>query len=300
VFVKKAVIFLADLVNWTKEIYRIYRSRQRHTSIAGRSQVNHVDRIVIIEHKHVLEVRLNRAEKRNAADMELLQQLALAYGRLEADPQMRVGLVTAEGDHLTAGLDLADVGQHMGADGLSYVPEGGLDPWGIHTAQVSKPVVIAAKGICYTLGIELILAADIAVAAHGTRFAQLEVQRGILPFGGATLRFAERCGWGNAMRWILTGETFDDAEALRIGLVQETCSPDDVDTRALALAQSIAQAAPLAVAATLANARLARAAGHAEASARLQPELMRLMASNDAKKGFVAFASRQQAIFSGD
>lgn len=259
-----------------------------------------MERIVIIEHEHVLEMRLNRAEKRNAADMELLQQLARAYGRLEADPQMRVGLVTAEGDHFTGGLDLADVGKHMGADGLSYVPEGGLDPWGIHTAQVSKPVVIAAKGICYTLGIELILAADIAVAAHGTRFAQLEVQRGILPFGGATLRFAERCGWGNAMRWILTGETFDDAEALRIGLVQETCSPDDVDTRALALAQSIAQAAPLAVAATLANARLARAAGHAEASARLQPELMRLMASNDAKKGFVAFASRQQAIFSGD
>lgn len=259
-----------------------------------------MEHIVIIEHDHVLEMRLNRAEKRNAADMELLQQLARAFGRLEADPQMRVGLVTAEGDHFTGGLDLADVGKHMGADGLSYVPEGGLDPWGIHTAQVSKPVVIAAKGICYTLGIELILAADIAVAANGTRFAQLEVQRGILPFGGATLRFAERCGWGNAMRWILTGETFDDAEALRIGLVQETCSPDDVDTRALALAQSIAQAAPLAVAATLANARLARAAGHAEASARLQPELMRLMASNDAKKGFVAFATRQQAIFSGD
>ena len=259
-----------------------------------------MERIVIIEHDHVLEMRLNRAEKRNAADMELLQQLALAYGRLNDDPQMRVGLVTAEGDHFTGGLDLADVGKHMGAEGLSYVPEGGLDPWGIHTAQVSKPVVIAAKGICYTLGIELILAADIAVAAHGSRFAQLEVQRGILPFGGATLRFAERCGWGNAMRWILTGETFDDAEALRIGLVQETCSPDDVDARALALAQSIAQAAPLAVAATLANARLARAAGHAEASARLQPELMRLMASNDAKKGFVAFATRQQAIFSGD
>lgn len=259
-----------------------------------------MERIVIIEHDHVLEMRLNRAEKRNAADMELLQQLALAYGRLNDDPQMRVGLVTAEGDHFTGGLDLADVGKHMGAEGLSYVPEGGLDPWGIHTAQVSKPVVIAAKGICYTLGIELILAADIAVAAHGSRFAQLEVQRGILPFGGATLRFAERCGWGNAMRWMLTGETFDDAEALRIGLVQETCSPEDVDARALALAQSIAQAAPLAVAATLANARLARSAGHAEAGARLQPELMRLMASNDAKKGFVAFATRQQAIFSGD
>jgi len=259
-----------------------------------------MERIVITEHDHVLEMRLNRADKRNAADMELLQQLALAYGRLNDDPQMRVGLVTAEGDHFTGGLDLADVSKHLGAAGLNYVPEGGLDPWGIHTAQVSKPVVVAAKGICYTLGIELILAADVAVAAHGTRFAQLEVQRGILPFGGATLRFAERCGWGNAMRWMLTGDTFEADEALRMGLVQETCSPVDVDARAREIAQAIAQAAPLAVAATLANARLARSAGHAEAGARLQPELMRLMASNDAKKGFVAFATRQQAIFSGD
>jgi 1,4-dihydroxy-2-naphthoyl-CoA synthase len=261
---------------------------------------NQAESIIVRRHGHVLEMRLNRPDKRNAATLDLLQRLASAYGELDRDPELRVGLVTAEGDHFTGGLDLADVGKHMGADGLSYVPEGGLDPWGIHTAQVTKPVVVAAKGTCYTLGIELILAADVSVAAHGTRFAQLEVQRGILPFGGATLRFAERCGWGNAMRWMLTGETFDDAEALRIGLVQETCAPDDVDARALALAQSIAQAAPLAVAATLANARLARAAGHAEAGARLQPELMRLMASNDAKKGFVAFATRQQAIFSGD
>lgn len=259
-----------------------------------------MDRIVITEHEHVLEMRLNRADKRNAADMELLRQLALAYGRLNDDPKMRVGLVTAEGDHFTGGLDLADVGQHLGADGLRYVPEGGLDPWGIHTPQVSKPVVIAAKGICYTLGIELILAADVAVAATGTQFAQLEVQRGILPFGGATLRFAERCGWGNAMRWMLTGDTFDADEALRIGLVQETCDPTEVDARAREIAQAIARAAPLAVAATLENARLSRSVGHAEASARLQPELMRLMASNDAKKGFVAFATRQQAIFSGD
>jgi enoyl-CoA hydratase/carnithine racemase len=245
-------------------------------------------------------MRLNRPEKRNAATVEMLRELSLAFGELDRDPELRVGLVTAEGDHFTAGLDLADVGARLGAGGLAYVPEGGLDPWGVQSDKVRKPVVVAARGTCYTLGIELILAADVAVAARGTTFAQLEVSRAILPFGGATLRFAARCGWGNAMRWMLTGEKFDEAEALRIGLVQSLHDADSVDAAALAIAQSIALAAPLAVQATLANARLAQRAGETEAAQMLQPELMRLMASNDAKRGFAAFLSRTQATFGGD
>ena len=80
------------------------------------------------------------------------------------------------------------------------------------------------QGWCLTLGIELLLAADIRIAAAGTRFAQLEVQRGIYPFGGATIRLPRHTGWGNAMRWLLTGDEFDADEALRIGLVQEVAA----------------------------------------------------------------------------
>ena len=101
------------------------------------------------------------------------------------------------------------------------VPEGGINPWQVDGRQLSKPVVIAVQGTCLTLGIELILASDMAVAAQSTRFAQIEVGRGILPFGGATIRFPRVAGWGNAMRWILTGDSFDAAEAHRMGLVQE-------------------------------------------------------------------------------
>ena len=257
-------------------------------------------RIVTTRHGHVWEMRLNRADKRNAADVALLQELAAAYGELERDPDLRVGVVTAEGDHFTGGLDLADVSGHLTAGGLSYVPEGAIDPWGVQTPPVSKPMVVAAKGICFTLGIELILAADVAVAATETRFAQLEVARGILPFGGATLRFTERCGWGNAMRWVLTGDEFDAGEAHRMGLVQEVVDHDSVDQRARDIAQTIAAAAPLAVQATLANARLARSAGHQAAGAQLQPELMRLLQTRDATRGFQAFATRTQAVFEGD
>ena len=101
------------------------------------------------------------------------------------------------------------------------MPEGGINPWQVEGQQLTKPVVIAVQGTCLTLGIELMLASDIVVAADSATFAQIEVARGILPFGGATIRFPRAVGWGNAMRWILTGDTFDAAEALRIGLVQE-------------------------------------------------------------------------------
>ena len=74
-------------------------------------------------------------------------------------------------------------------------------------------MVAAAHGRCLTLGIELLLAADIRIAAADTRFAQIEVLRGIYPFGGATIRLPRQTGWGNAMRWLLTGDEFDATEA---------------------------------------------------------------------------------------
>lgn len=248
----------------------------------------------------VLHIELNRPEKRNAATVAMLQELALAFGRLERDPELRVGVVSAVGDHFTGGLDLADVATHLGNEGLYYVPEGGIDPWGVQTAPVSKPVVVAVNGICFTLGIELILAADVAVAATDSSFAQLEVSRAILPFGGATLRFAARCGWGNAMRWMLTGDRFDATEAHRIGLVQELTVPGQHVERALEVAATIAAQAPLAVQATLASARLAASKGHAAAAAALQPELMRLLSTNDAKRGMQAFMTRTEAQYEGD
>jgi enoyl-CoA hydratase len=256
-------------------------------------------RVTVERDGHLLLIGLNRAEKRNAADLQLLQELSLAYGELERDPDLRCGLVFAHGDHFTAGLDLADVAPRLTADGLDLVPEGGIHPWQVAGESLTKPVVIAVQGICFTLGIELILASDIAVAADSSTFAQLEVARGILPFGGATIRFPRAVGWGNAMRWILTGDTFDAAEALRIGLVQEVVPNGTQYARAHEIAGRIAAQAPLAVQATLANARLAVRRGDAAAEARLQPELVALVATEDSKIGMQAFLSRTEAHFIG-
>ena len=137
------------------------------------------------------------------------------------------------------------------------------------TETVSTGTTGTTKGTGLTLGIELALASDIVVAADDTVFAQLEVARAILPFGGATTRFAGVAGWGNAMRWMLTGDRFDAAEAHRMGLVQEVVPAGEQLTRARELAGRIAAQAPLAVQATLANARLAVSDGEAAAASRL-------------------------------
>jgi len=197
-------------------------------------------RVVVERRGHLLLIGLNRPEKRNAADFSMLQQLALAYGELERDPELRVGVVHAIGDHFTAGLDLADVGPRLGPTGLDIVPEGGINPWQVEGTSLKKPVVMAVQGTCLTLGIELMLASDIVVAAESTRFGQIEVSRGILPFGGATIRFPRAAGWGNAMRWLLTGDLFDATEAHRMGLVQEIVPTGRELHRAIELAERIA------------------------------------------------------------
>lgn len=256
-------------------------------------------RITVERSGHVLLIGFNRPEKRNAADMQLLEELALAYGELERDPELRVGFVFAHGDHFTGGLDLADVGPRIGASGLDIVPEGGINPWQVSGERLTKPVVIAVHGTCLTLGIELALASDIVIAAESTTFGQIEVARGILPFGGATIRFPRAVGWANAMRWILTGDTFDAAEAHRIGLVQEVVPDGQQYNRGLEIANRVAAQAPLAVQAALANAHLAIRDGDAAAEAALQPELVRLAESDDAAIGMRAFVTRTPAEFLG-
>lgn len=248
---------------------------------------------------HVLLIGLNRPDKRNAADYELLSALAEAYGELDRDPGLRAGVVHAIGDHFTGGLDLADVGPRIGPEGLSFIGDTGVDPWGVSGPRVRKPVVVAVQGTCLTLGIELILAADVAVAARSTTFAQIEVARGILPFGGATIRFPRAAGWGNAMRYILTGDPFDAEEAYRMGLVQQVVDDGAQLGAALAIAERIAAQAPLAVQATLANAVTAVRDGDAVAEAALQPALVRLAGSEDARIGMQAFLTRTAAEFVG-
>lgn len=248
---------------------------------------------------HVLLMGLNRPQKRNAFNVELLMELGRAYGLLERDEDLHCGVLFAHGEHFTGGLDLAEVGPAL-ADGTLAYPEDARDPWRNDAKSWTTPVVAAAQGWCMTLGIELLLAADIRVASSDARFAQLEIRRGIYPFGGATMRLPREAGWGNAMRWLLTGDEYDANEAYRIGLVQEVTESGAHLERAIEIAETIAtRSAPLGVRTTLASAHRARLEGDEAAGARLTDDMVALMQTADGAEGMMSFIERREARFTG-
>ncbi len=257
-----------------------------------------VGKVSVERRGHVLLMGLDRPAKRNAFDLPLWDGLCLAYGELERDPELRCGVLFAHGDHFTAGLDLPQWGTAF-STGKWSIPDGGLDPLGLYGARVTKPVIMAVQGTCLTIGIELLLAQDIRIASVTTKFAQIEIKRGIYPVGGATLRFPREVGWGNAMRYLLTGDEFSADEALRMGLVQEVVPAGTQLDRALALAEVVAAQAPLGVYATLASSRAAIPADEHAAAARLMPDLQPIMKSEDVQEGLRSFVERRQAKFTG-
>jgi enoyl-CoA hydratase len=248
---------------------------------------------------HVVLMGLNRPEKRNAFDLEMYEELAYAYGELDRNSNLRCGVLFAHGDHFTAGLEL-DKWAGVFAGGKWILPEGCIHPLGIDSqARCKKPVVMAIRGRCYTIGFELLLAQDIRVASTDARFALLEVKRGIYPVGGGTVRLFQEIGWGNAMRYLLTGDEITGSEAYRFGLVQELTEPGNELNRAIEIATEISKRAPLGVMAALNSAQLARVEGPDAAFARLIPDLMPIMRSEDAIEGLMSFTERREANFKG-
>ena len=258
--------------------------------------MNQEGRVTIERQGHVLLIGLDRVAKRNAFDQAMLNALALAYAELEHDDELRCGVLFAHGDHFTAGLELTQFASSLGR--FEY-PEGAPDPLGIHGTRLTKPLISAVQGICLTIGIELMLATDIRIAASNARFAQIEIKRGLFPFGGATIRLPREIGWGNAMRYLLTGDEFDADEALRIGLVQEVVEPGQQLARAAELAQVVSAQAPLGVRATLKSARLAMAEGEEAAIRQFLHDLQEIMQGEDIKEGIQSFIERRQANFKG-
>lgn len=250
-------------------------------------------RIVTATQDRVLTIGIDRPRKLNGFTPEMVRQLAQAYTDYERDDGLWCAVLYAEGDHFTAGLQLDrfDIT-------ASFVPGGLVDPLGLRAPVRRKPLVSAVQGICFTIGIEFMLASDIAIAADNTRFGQLEVTRGLFAFGGATIRMVERAGWGNAMRWLLTGEEFGPDEALRVGFVQEVVPAGEQLQRALTIAQRIASQAPLAVTATRESALMSLASAE-QAIARMPLQLAELAQSDDFAEGVRSFKERREGRYHG-
>ncbi len=248
---------------------------------------------------HVLLMGLNRPAKRNAFDIEMYEELGHAYTELHNNPELRCGVLFAHGEHFTSGLEL-DKWAAVFSTGKWEMPEGVIHPLGLdEDRRCKKPVVMAIRGRCYTIGFELLLAQDIRVAATDAKIALLEVKRGIYPVGGGTVRLFEEIGWGNAMRYLLTGDEITGEEAFRMGLVQELTEPGKELEKAIEIAESIAKKAPLGVMAALRSARISRVDGARAAIEQLMPDLLPIMKSEDAMEGVMSFMQRREANFKG-
>ena len=260
---------------------------------------NSIDnRITYETNGYICLIGLNRANKRNAFDSHMIQQLSEALTHYDNDDKLRCALIFAHGEHFTAGLDLMEL-QDKWDKGAFEFNDDEIDPWGISGKLRTKPVVVAVQGTCFTAGIELMLNSDVVIASDNCNFAQMEVQRGIMPFGGATVRFIQAAGWQKAMPYLLTGKAFDAQTADRLNLVSEVVPNGEEYERAMTIAQEICKAAPLGVQGLLSSAQDVSRSGTAAALANIHSYLPHLFHSEDAKEGAMAMVERREAEFKG-
>ena len=248
----------------------------------------------------VLIVTLDRP-KANAIDVPTSRSLHAAFESLRTDPGLRVAVLTGAGERFfSAGWDLkaAAAGEGIEAD---HGPGGfaGLTEF----FDLGKPVIAAVNGLALGGGFELVLAADLVVAASHAEFALTEVTLGLVPDAGGLLRLPARVPRPIAVEWLLTGRRLAAAEAARWGLVNRVVPFDDLMPAALELAHAICAAAPLSVAAALEILRATEGADVAEGYRIMRgdglPAYRRMLSSDDAQEGARAFAERRPPRWTG-
>jgi enoyl-CoA hydratase len=255
-----------------------------------------VGRVYHETHSHVLKIVIDNTTKKNSFSPEMMAQMSDAMTLLDQENDLWVGVLCANGDDFTAGLDMP---KFFGPKAtVKPRPEGNIDPFGLAN-RCRKPVVTAVQGICFTVGIEISLAGDIVIAADNTRFCQMESKRGIAPLGGAHFRYLTRAGWGDAMYHLFLCDEFSADRAYRIGLVQEVVPSGKQVERAMEIAQLIAKNAPIGIQATKEASLKYLAAGEKAAIDVIPTIRDRVMNSEDMKEGIQSFIERRAAIFKG-
>jgi enoyl-CoA hydratase/carnithine racemase len=251
------------------------------------------DNVVINRTDGVLEIRLNRPEKKNALTRAMYDAMANAFAQVDADPTLRVGLLTGTGDTFTSGNDIADFQARTASGGQSaasrFLPT---------ISSMQKPLIAAVNGAAIGVGTTMLMHCDLIVAARSARFVMLFTSLGLVPEAGSSLLFPRLLGNQRASALLLLGEPLDAVTAQEWGFVNRVVDDTALMETARELAQRLAALPPQAVRLTK---RLIRH-GARDVPARIEEELALFrerLASPEAAEAFKAFAEKRKPDFSG-
>jgi enoyl-CoA hydratase len=266
------------------------------------------DPAVLVERDgHVLTLTLNRPEKRNAFNAEVLCLLCDAWDLLDADPELRVAILTGSDGNFSAGADLdrlvgaltsgkpaEDEYEERIRQDFALIYKGFLKDH-----YVKKPIVAAVEGYCYAGGMEILQAFDIRVAAEDAQLAVSEVRRGLFPMSASTIRLPRQIPYTVAMDMLLVGTPITGQRAYDIGLVGHVTPKGGALAKARELADQLAANGPLAVRNIKASVIETLELTEADAFQRELELGLEVMASKDAKEGPRAFLEKRAPNFTG-
>ncbi len=248
----------------------------------------------------IVLIGINRPYIDNRIDPEAYSSLGKAYNDYDHDPSLRAAILFGHGDNFSRGIDV-DGFRALVETGQPWIGEGLIDPLAKRKPILTKPLIVAVHGDTWNMAHELFLVADIRIAAANTNFGQDENTHGRFPGGGSTVRFVREAGWGNAMRYMLTGDHWTAAEAMRMGTVQEVVStPELASNRAIEIAEKITACGPLGIKTTLVSAHLAVDPQEADALAKTDEQFRALFRTRDFIEGGRAEAEGRTPVYYGN
>jgi enoyl-CoA hydratase/carnithine racemase len=248
----------------------------------------------------IVLIGINRTSMRNRLDGPTRRRMGEVFYGYEHDPSLRAAVLFGHGDCFSRGIDVDAAQASFQSAQPPASADGTVDILGKATSPPGKPVVVVAHGETWNLGHEIYLACDVRIAAATTDFGQDENTHGRFPGGGATVRFVREAGWGNAMRYMLTGDHWSAEESLRMGVTQlVAATPQAALEAGIAIARKIAAAAPLSTRATLTSARHVTTPVEADALARTNAMYAALYKTEDFLEGRRAEAEGRPPKYRG-
>ena len=246
-------------------------------------------------HGNVAVLTLNRPEARNAVNGEVAQAMTAHLDTMEADPDVWVGVLAANGPVFCAGADLKAINEGRAAE--LATAKGGFG--GFATYPRTKPVIAAVDGLATAGGCEIALAADMIVASTAAGFGLAEVKRNLVAAGGGLHRLPKIVGKNIALEVALTAEPLTAERAYQLGLVNRLVEPGQALDAAIAMAQQIASNAPLAVWESRAVVIAADWEDEAALWRRAGEAFGRVLSSEDTKEGLTAFIEKRAPAWKG-